>query len=137
MNYYGPKKLSPNTTRNFTVEVEGSVDKASLVDPRFWRNVQQSLSVDDLVEVRTKDGSADALIRVVENGKSGVIVCVLRAYFNTFDDLAEGLEVKWTGPNTKWAILLGGERMTDNITDKAVAYTMARELMQPSEGAVN
>lgn len=115
-------ELSINGLRHnvFRVKPELNTPLEAIEDKSYWAHVSALMRPGDIVEVVPEDYSYFASYLVVDAGKLYAIV--KRKEFVSFetkaDKLADGFEIKWSGPHSKFRVVRGKDVLSEGHADK-------------------
>lgn len=110
----------------FVVVPEHGTPYEELLKEGYWAHVSAKMKPWDQIEVHAEDGSYYAKLVVQDAGRLYAKVAQLQ--FVKLDAIevteggmmANGLEVAWKGPQLKWCVLRGKDRLKEGM-DKASA----------------
>ena len=110
----------------FDVVPEHGTPFEEILKDGYWAHVSAKMKPGDHIEVRAEDGSYYAELMVLDAGRLYAKVCqLLFVKLDAVDVkegglMAEGYEVAWKGPQLKWCVFRGKDRLKDGM-DKASA----------------
>ena len=110
----------------FDVVPEHGTPFEEILKEGYWAHVSVKMKPGDRIEVRAEDGSYYAELIVQDAGRLYAKVAVLRHVALDFVEVTEGglsaggMEVAWKGPQLKWCVLRGKDRLKDGM-DKGAA----------------
>jgi hypothetical protein len=110
----------------FTVTPEHGTPYEAILREDFWAHVSVKMKPGDRIEVLAEDGSYFAELLVQDAGRLYAKVAPLRHIKLDAVDVKEGglamegFEVVWKGPQLKWCVTRGKDRLKDGM-DKASA----------------
>ena len=110
----------------FCVTPEVGTPYEEILKDAYWAHVSVKMKPGDRIEVNAEDGSYYAELLVQDAGR--LYAKVAQIIFVKLDAvevkegglMMEGYEVKWQGPQLKWCVLRGKDRLKDGM-DKASA----------------
>jgi len=119
----------------FVVVVDETVSMEMLLEPEFWAHVSSKMKAFDRVEVQSEEGLFWAELLVVRAGSTWAKMMVLKhvpleaSPVKEEDELPEGLEVKFRGPQLRWSVIRSADKkvIKEQIPTKGEAYAAARE----------
>jgi hypothetical protein len=118
--------LAEHRRNVFDVIPEHGTPFDEILKEGYWAHVSAKMKPGDRVEVRAEDGSYYAELIVQDAGRLYAKVAVLTHVKLDSVDVTEGglaangLEVAWKGPQLKWCVLRGKDRLKEGM-DKGAA----------------
>ena len=122
--------LAEHRRNIFDVVPEHGTPFDALMDSGYWAHVSAKLKPGDRIEVRAEDGSYYAELIVQDAGRLYAKVAVLTHVKLDAVEVKEGglsldgYEVAWKGPQLKWCVLRGKDRLKDNMTKGEAIHWM-------------
>jgi hypothetical protein len=119
----------------FDVIPEHGTPFEALLKEGYWAHVSAQMKPGDRIEVRAEDGSYFAQLIVQDAGRLYARVAVLmHVKLDAIEVKEDGLkageyEVAWKGPQLKWCVLRGKDKLKDGLT-KDAALTWMNEHMK-------
>lgn len=118
--------LAEHRRNIFDVVPEHGTPFEELLKDGYWAHVSVKMKPGDHIEVRAEDGSYYAELMVQDAGK--LYAKVAKLVYVELDAvdvkegglMVEGFQVAWKGPQLKWCVLRGKDRLKDGM-DKASA----------------
>lgn len=110
----------------FCVTPEHNTPYEAILRDDYWAHVSAKMKPGDRIEVLAEDGSYFAELLVQDAGRLYAKVAELRhvkldaVEVKEGGMVVEGYEVAWKGPQLKWCVLRGKDRLKDGM-DKASA----------------
>lgn len=110
----------------FVVTPEHDTPFEEILKDGYWAHVSAKMKPGDRIEVMAEDGSYFAELIVQDAGRLYAKVATLRHVKLDAVEVTEGgmaaggLEVKWQGPQLKWCVLRGKDRLKEGL-DKGSA----------------
>lgn len=94
----------------FAATIPHDTPYEAIFDPMFWSNMARKMKIGDKIEVFAEDGSYYAELIVIAYAPQWVKVKETLPKVSLVDDIeapeeVSGYEVKWRGPNGRWAVI--------------------------------
>lgn len=113
------------------ITVPNATTKEDLLRPEFWAHVARDLKPEDVMHVRTEDGSYRAELLVLDRGTFGAKMGVKNEYrFDSVEpseqsSVPKGHKVEWSGPHTKFRVVRESDRkvLKDGFENKTEAFS--------------
>lgn len=134
----GRMRLAEHEVRTFCIYPELGTTPDDMLVPAYWAHISRNLRARDHLIIDAEDGSWYAEARILETGTSYARIAfkpghpqVVQVSEPDVDmTVPPGYEIKWLGPNARYAVVRGPDRLKDSFQNKGLAAAWLREHLQ-------